>query len=369
MNSVTIFYGSQSEFKKRIPETDDYRNLSSLTYEFDNESKLLKIVTPEYGDNSEDKKIEVQNFVISSSEYAGVNNHVITNFGNFLSKFDVENLFIHNPPKQMEEQVFNLFPDTKIEKQDYNSVNLEHLTNLNKDFSKSIVGQENAKLELLQALFPLTRENRTKPVVILLYGKSGVGKTETAKYLAKLLNENIFRKQFSMFQNEQFANYLFGGTFQDNSFAKDLLDRESNILLLDEFDKANPIFHSAFYQLFDEGIFEDRNYSVELQKSVIICTSNYTDLRDIEEKLGSAIYNRFDKIIKFKDLDTKAKQEIGSREFDKIESQMGCELPSDVKSRLEQSYLKQENVRQIQRLIENTFALYLINSEISNKTE
>ena len=46
---------------------------------------------------------------------------------------------------------------------------------------------------------------------------------------------------------------------------KDLLGRESDVILLDEFDKANPIFHSAFYQLFDDGIYEDTNYYLELK--------------------------------------------------------------------------------------------------------
>ena len=124
---------------------------------------------------------------------------------------------------------------------------------------------------------------RQKPVVLLFYGKSGIGKTETAKYLAQIIGEPIFRKQFSMYQNNQFATYLFGGAHYEKSFAKDLLDRKSNVLLLDEFDKAHPSFHSAFYQLFDEGIYEDQNYYLTLKKSIIICTSNYTDLKDIED--------------------------------------------------------------------------------------
>ena len=66
------------------------------------------------------------------------------------------------------------------------------------------------------------------------------------------------------------------------------------------FDKAHPSFSQCiFINFFDEGIYEDQNYYLTLKKSIIICTSNYTDLKDIEENLGSAIYNRFDKIIHF----------------------------------------------------------------------
>ena len=72
---------------------------------------------------------------------------------------------------------------------------------------------------------------------MLFYGSSGIGKTETANFISACLEEKIFRKQFSMFQNNQFSTYLFGGAHYEKSFAKDLLDRESNVILLDEFDK------------------------------------------------------------------------------------------------------------------------------------
>ena len=50
-----------------------------------------------------------------------------------------------------------------------------------------------------------------------------------------------------MYQNNEFANYLFGGKYNEKSFAKDLIVRDSNVILLDEFDKAYAVFHSAFY--------------------------------------------------------------------------------------------------------------------------
>lgn len=97
--------------------------------------------------------------------------------------------------------------------------------------------------------------------------------------------------------------------------AKGLLDRESNVILLDEFDKANTKFHGAFYQLFDEGIYVDKNYSLELMRSIIICTSNYKSLDDIKEHLGNAIFSRFDAVIKFSDLTIEAKEEIAILQY------------------------------------------------------
>lgn len=364
MNKVIIFYGSRKKFNQMLPE--HYRNLTDLVYEADKDGKTFRLIIPtgeKEPQNDEEEKIVVENFVICSDEYSGVREHVITNFVNFLSKFEVTNLYIHNPPLQISEQIMRLYPDVCVEHQKYKTLKKTHLRKMDADYDKVIIGQERAKNELLQALYPITMPYRNKPVVLLLYGKSGIGKTETAKYLAKLIGEPVFRKQFSMFQNSQFSTYLFGGAHYEKSFAKDLLDRESNILLLDEFDKAHPSFHSAFYQLFDEGVFEDQNYRLELKKTVIICTSNYTDLKDIEVQLGSAIYNRFDRIIHFDDLSESAKIKIGKGFCQDYAKMYKFELTEDINRRLEGSYKMCENVRQLQHMIESTFSLTAIKME------
>lgn len=225
MNRVIIYYGSKEKFNRIIPK--EYRNLTDLVYESDKDGKTMKLVIPnqsgEYPKEEKEEKIFVKNFVISSDEYAGVREHVITNFINFLAKFDVENLYIQNPPIQISEQIIRLYPKTEVKYQKYKQLTTSHLLKINKDYDNKIIGQEDVKLELLQALFPLTLRYRQKPVVLLFYGKSGIGKTETAKYLAKIIGEPIFRKQFSMYQNNQFATYLFGGCALRKKFCKRLV--------------------------------------------------------------------------------------------------------------------------------------------------
>jgi ATP-dependent Clp protease ATP-binding subunit ClpA len=356
VSDIVIYYGSKKELDKIIPT--NYRSLTDLVYEIDKDSKSYVIhIEGQNEDENKDKRLFVENLVVSSDEYAGVREHVIINFNNFLGKFDSENIYIHNPPLQISEQIIRLYPSTEIRYQDYSSITLENLKTINSAYDSKIIGQENVKFDLLQSLFPLTLKNRKRPVVLLLYGKSGIGKTETAKFISEVVGEPLFRKQFSMYQNNQFATYLFGGAHYEKSFAKDLLDRESNVLLLDEFDKAHTSFHSAFYQLFDEGIYEDQNYFLKLEKSIIICTSNYNDLKEIEEHLGSAIYNRFDKIIHFNDLSSEAKQKIGKQIFESLFGVYENQLSEEIVQRLSSSYVKCDNVRQIHHLIEDTFAL------------
>lgn len=365
MSNIEIYYGSKKEFDKIIPM--HYRSLTDLVYEIDKDSKNYMIyIKGQNEDEENDERLFIDNLVVSSDEYAGVREHVIINFNNFLGKFDWENIYLQNPPLQISEQIKRLYPDTKIKYQDYSYITLKNLKTINSKYDSKIIGQENVRLELLQALFPLTLKNRKKPVVLLLYGKSGIGKTETAKFISEIVGEPLFRKQFSMYQNNQFATYLFGGAHYEKSFAKDLLDRGSNVLLLDEFDKAHPSFHSAFYQLFDEGIYEDQNYFLKLEKSVIICTSNYIDLKEIEEHLGSAIYNRFDKIIQFNDLSPEAKHKIGNQVYLNLSKSYTNQLSKEIIQRLSSRYVECDNVREIYRLVENTFALHAILENIED---
>ena len=369
MNKIVIFYGSNRAFTELIP--DNHRNLTDVVMEMDNDNKNMILHIPELAKQGEEKteekpKIKIENFVINSDEYSGVREHVIINFANFIAKLEIENMYIQNPPLRISEQLHRIYDPSGIieeDQQPYCKIDENILQTFNSEYDDIIIGQESVKTKVLQAIYPLMSDSQRKPVVVLFFGDTGIGKTETANYLAKLLKGQLMRKQFSMYQNNEFANYLFGGSNNEGSFAKDLLDRDCNVILLDEFDKANPVFHSAFYQLFDEGIFEDKNYRVNLDYSVIICTSNYKTEDEIVEHLGSAIFNRFDAVIHFEDLTIPAKEKI----TDKIIHQTSEEyrkkaicLDEMILQRLRLAAIQCSNVREIKRLIKNTFSLYAV---------
>lgn len=369
MNKIVIFYGSNRAFTELIP--NNHRNLTDVVMEMDNDNKNMILHIPELAKQGEEKieekpKIKIENFVINSDEYSGVREHVIINFANFIAKLEIENMYIQNPPLRISEQLHRIYDSSGIieeDQQPYCKIDENILQTFNSKYDDIIIGQESVKTKVLQAIYPLMSDSQRKPVVVLFFGDTGIGKTETANYLAKLLKGQLMRKQFSMYQNNEFANYLFGGSNNEGSFAKDLLDRDCNVILLDEFDKANPVFHSAFYQLFDEGIFEDKNYRVNLDYSIIICTSNYKTEDEIVEHLGSAIFNRFDAVIHFEDLTIPAKEKI----TDKIIHQTSEEykkkeicLDEMILQRLRSAAIQCSNVREIKRLVKNTFSLYAV---------
>lgn len=359
MRKIVIFYGSNEAFEEITPSS--YRNLSDVAMRLDDAGKVNRMIHDFPGQEKieppKTKKLRIKDFVISADEYSSVQEHVIINFIDSIGKLSVTNMYIQNPPQHVFQQIKRLFERQNvidIQYQQYKGVNANLIRKIDKEYNSRIIGQEKVKENLLKAIYPLVENKQDKPVVILLYGNSGLGKTETAQYIAELLEGKLFRKQFSMYQNGEFANYLFGGKYNEKSFAKDLLGRDSNVILLDEFDKANPIFHSAFYQLFDEGIYEDQNYKVDVKHGIIICTSNYLSVEEVKEKLGAPIYNRFDAVIKFDDLSDEAKTQIATEYLNSI----GESIPSELNEERLFSFVKKlNNVREIHHLIRDSISL------------
>lgn len=380
MKKIVVFYGSQRAFSDILPKSS--KNLTTVAMEMDDQGKQLEIVhkglpkSPDMPEEKEKRKIKprITNFVVSADEYCGVQEHVILNFVNFLSKLSITNMYIQNPPERILEQLRRTYRSVIQEiHQSYPSLDKEKFRRFNKEYDQRIIGQTKVKEKLLQALFPALKSDHKKPIVILLYGDTGLGKTESAQFLTEIIGGVLLRKQFSMYQNNEFANYLFGGRYNEKSFAQDLLSRDSNVILLDEFDKANPIFHSAFYQLFDEGEFSDQNYQVNLDHTIIICTSNYITAEEVETKLGSPIYNRFDSVIKFDELSEEAKKLIAYKYIKQAEDEYGIALGNIIEERLKMSASQRCNAREIRRIINDTYALVAVRSicrdeELSTET-
>jgi ATP-dependent Clp protease ATP-binding subunit ClpA len=173
------------------------------------------------------------------------------------------------------------------------------------------------------------------------------------------------RQQFSMFHSDKFGDYIFGGTHSEASFARDLLDRTSGVILLDEFDKAHEVFHSAFYELFDGGAFKDKNYALEVGPAVIICTSNYLSESEVRNALGDALYSRFDLVVEFRPLGPENLLALVDRMVDdevKVLSPSEMELldVEDLRGRLRAAALKATNVRKLRKLVAEVFSSRLV---------
>ena len=378
---INIYYGPRTAFDKLIKDKEETEFFTPLVQEYDNENKKVPLILQGYkpsDENNEKQKSirHIKNLVIYSDEYSTITEGAVQNFASILKFFEIDEVFIQNPPLLVDNAIKKSYKDVNIKYYNYKKINTKNIKTIHENFNKRVIGQEEALNKILKALLSFIKfSKQNKPKVLMFYGPSGVGKTETAKFLSEILGGQLLYKQFSMFQNNEFSTYLFGGLHSQNSFSKELLDRESNVILLDEFDKAHPHFYSAFYQLFDEGIFVDKNYNVKLSNSIIICTSNFKSKEEIRERLGDPIYYRFDSFIEFKELKPEDINKIIDLKYEKYMNELsekdkeiinqvrydGISLIDSLK--IYSSRIK--NVREIDNLLKELILGELLNNELS----
>ena len=311
---VLIFKGNREKFCRKIKSIKNQMSFEELVTLTDN----IKIFS-NYKENIElafskylDSKV---NIISYTNSYSSITEGGIQGMAAIVSPLQkyIEGIYLQNPPKVIEDSVLrdSLFNCTE-EVTAFDSISLEKLMEMKDTINTRIIGQTMAKKEILVSLYKKIRLDDGKPIVLMLYGPSGVGKTETAKFISQTLNgkNTFFRKQMSMLSSNEYFTYIFGGKHNEITLSKELLERKSNVILFDEFDKCSSVFYSSFYQMFDEGYYEDRNYKVDLSNAIIICTSNFKNTEEIRKTVGDPIFYRFDKLIEYKDLSLEEQKQI-----------------------------------------------------------
>jgi ATP-dependent Clp protease ATP-binding subunit ClpA len=360
---INIFYGPITQFNLIIP-TEGTISLS----------EMVRWSDARRSNPIEDELIGTYNYLtVSTEEYGGVTDAFIERFIIsiliYQNQLGYKEILLHNPPARIYNQI-QIYKDhfeLSIRYTSYPKITRDALKEIKENFDKKIFGQPQVKTDILTSLYDLSNNHNSKPKIIMLYGPPGVGKTETAHFINQAINvdNRLLRKQFSMYHNDSFYSYIFGD--RTNSFAKDLIDRESNVILLDEFDKCNKVFFSAFYQLFDEGIYEDKYYEVNLQNAVILCTSNYLSESDIRNNLGDAIFSRFDAFINFHTFSDEVKEQLIDKVYnEEIVKYTAADIQvisqSNIPDLLKQHLSSINNVRDIKRYIKQMIATPLIDN-------
>ena len=368
---ITIYFGPKVAFEKVIPNNS--KKIHGLMELIRQSDKKRNIIYLNEIKEDKEKKEKIEVLVGKSEEYSMIKEEALNDFVTILEEYKIEDMYFQNPPKLIFEMLKKSYKkkEIKIEYFEFKDIDEKIILEINSKFDTKIIGQNNVKEKLLINLYSNIKKLKTKPLILMFYGPSGVGKTETAKYLSEILGEKLFRKQFSMYQNNSFFDYVFGEKHGISSLARDLLNRESNVILFDEFDKAESTFYSAFYQLFDEGILIDKNYEVKLKNSIIICTSNYRNLLDIKKKLGEAIYSRFDDFIEFKTINYNDMANIAKQMNEKnliklnLEEQKIIE-ESKIFNTIIDNIKKFYNVRQLEKIIIQLIAKELLKNKLND---
>ena len=129
------------------------------------------------------KKIQYAYCICRADDYSSVLPHVLSNFVNIVClNHDLDVLYVHNPPRKVLESLESFYEDDiQVERSEYLVPSVDLLRTTHKNLLSDVLGQAESKKAIISGLYRLMRHKSNKPVVIMLYGPSGVGKTETAK--------------------------------------------------------------------------------------------------------------------------------------------------------------------------------------------
>jgi len=159
----------------------------------------------------------------------------------------------------------------------------ERLIRLEEEMHKEIIGQEKAVKVVAQTMMRLRSglSKRGKPAGVFLFmGPTGVGKTLTAKILAKTYfgsQDRMVRFDMSEYQTLNSIDKLLGSIElnQPGELVSSVRDNPFSLLLLDEIEKAHKDILNIFLQIFDEGRVTDAfGRKVNFEQNIIIATSN-----------------------------------------------------------------------------------------------
>jgi ATP-dependent Clp protease ATP-binding subunit ClpA len=160
----------------------------------------------------------------------------------------------------------------------------ETLRNLERDLKAMVFGQDKA-IEALASAIKLARaglRDSDKPIGNYLFsGPTGVGKTEVAKQLAKLLGIELIRFDMSEYMERHSVSRLIGAPpgyvgFDQGGLLTDAVDQHPHcVLLLDEIEKAHPDLYNILLQVMDHGKLTDHNgKQVDFRNVILIMTTN-----------------------------------------------------------------------------------------------
>lgn len=325
MEKIEIYWGADKDFEEA---TKNLKNTFFLSDVMDHISKTY--VKVEGATEKEEPPMKVENLLIHTDDYGGIKEWALLGFSNNVLchlKLEIKNLWLCNPPQKIYKDIIKNFDKNIIKeyKTLYPEITIDSMKEMALGFNETVIGQPHVMKHILTSIYGLKNPKRTRPVTLLFLGDSGIGKTETAKYISSSLKTEMVRIQFSMQQTNNAYQYIFGADHGEDSLARELIRRKSNVVLLDEFDKVSSAFYNAFYKMFDEGVFVDANYSVDISKCIIICTTNYRTEEEAEKYLGTPIYSRFSKVVIFNPISIDDKLTIARKCYDSLMERVDAE--------------------------------------------
>jgi len=172
----------------------------------------------------------------------------------------------------------------KIPPRSVSASDKEQLQNLERDLKLMVFGQDVA-IETLASAIKLSRSGLAhpeKPIGCFLFsGPTGVGKTEVAKQLARILGVEFIRFDMSEYMEKHTVSRLIGAPpgyvgFDQGGLLTDGVNKNPYaVLLLDEVEKAHPDLFNILLQVMDHAALTDNNgKKADFRNIILIMTTN-----------------------------------------------------------------------------------------------
>jgi len=216
---------------------------------------------------------------------------------------------------------------TKIPVQKMLQGEKEKILHIKDELDKEVIGQEKATFAISRAIkrnkAGLSDEDR--PIGSFLFlGPTGVGKTQTAKTLARFLfdsQEAMVRIDMSEYMEKHAVSRLVGappgyvGYDEGGQLTEAVRRKPYSVILLDEIEKAHPDVFNILLQVLDDGrLTDNKGVVVDFTNTIIILTSNIASdkimegagddvvLAELKSHFKPEFLNRLDDMVVFNPL-------------------------------------------------------------------
>ncbi len=163
----------------------------------------------------------------------------------------------------------------------------DKILNVEEELNRDVVGQSKATHAVARAI----KRNKaglsdaTSPIGSFLFlGPTGVGKTQTAKTLAKFLFDSpdaLIRIDMSEYMEKHAVSRLVGaapgyvGYEEGGQLTEAVRRKPYSVILFDEVEKAHPDVFNMLLQVLDDGrLTDNKGVTVDFTNTIIILTSN-----------------------------------------------------------------------------------------------